>query len=87
MRPLGRPGYGGVKAVGLGLLVERGGCAQENGHFDRLSADCLLFQSAVELTRNGRRLTKLPADRLTGWFLQVLVRTAAAGERPLDRQT
>jgi hypothetical protein len=52
------------------LLVEREGCAQENGR--------LLFQSAVGLARSGSRLTKLPADRLAGWFLQVLVRTAAA---------
>jgi len=53
-----------------GVMFGRGGCAQENGHFDRLSAGRLLFQSAVERARSG--------SRLTGWFLQVLVRTVAA---------
>ena len=50
---LGGPSYGGIEAVVSAVLVEREGCAQENGHFDRLRAGCLLFQSAVGLVFTG----------------------------------
>ncbi len=47
---LGGSGYGGVQEMALVVLVEREGWAQENGHFDRLSAGRLLFsqQSGVQ---------------------------------------